>query len=221
MKLLCILILLNYISSLYFDLMFDTETCFEDSFSKYSIILIEYKTLIVNDKNDVNNDGYYDFKLKDPMTKRVIDSLKGTYSYEGKVYFTVPDTEKYLICVQGITPSNSRESRKRNRKRSIKFNINISTTEVKYNSTTLDHDELADEDFFKIVNNKIKALSDVTNNIEEFQQKDINDEEEFTNFQTNNNSTLLYIILFQIILILLVMIYSCLSLKTQIRRIVN
>ena len=221
MKLLFILILLNYTNSLYFDLLFDKETCFEDSFSKHSIILVEYKTLTVKDKNNINNDGYYDFKLKDHMTKRVIDSMKATYSYEGKVYFTVPDTDKYLICVQGIISSNGRESRSTNRKRSIKFNINISTTEEKYKTTTLDHDELADEDFFKIVNNKIKALSDVTNNIEAFQQKDINDEEEFTNFQTNNNSTLLYIILLQIILILVIMIYSCLSLKVQIRKIIN
>ena len=209
-----ILSILQLTKQLYFDLFKDKETCFEDTLSKGSILIIQYKTLKVTDNNLYNKEGYYLFNLKDPLTNRLIDVLIGDYIYEGKVYFQVRTTDRYLICV--IANINTMTSIEK----SYKFNVIIATTE-EYELIKINDSEIADVQFFNQARNIIKSLYDTTSIIEEFQNKDIENEEDFTNFQKSNNQLLLYIILAQIVLIVIIIIYSSCLLSTHIKRIVN
>lgn len=209
-----ILSILHFTKQLYFDLFKDKETCFEDTLTRGSILIIQYKTLKVTDNNTYNKEGYYLFNLKDPLTERLIDVLIGDYIYEGKVYFQVRTTDRYLICaIANINTITSIE-------KSLKFNLIIATTE-EYKSIKINESEIADASFFDQARNKIESLYDTTSIIQEFQNKDLENEEDFTNFQKNNNQLLLYIILAQIILILIIIIYSSCLLSTQIKKIVN
>ena len=114
-----ILIIFNFtnkINTLYFDLHQYKETCFTDEFVEKSVAIIQYKVMDHYDTVYDTDGGYFHFtiqsldlvgsdeeynNLNESKNKKMrLDNLTGT-ELNGKLYYIIPNTNIYMICVKG------------------------------------------------------------------------------------------------------------------------
>lgn len=214
-------VLVSYSKSLYFDLYSYKETCFTDEFVEGSVVILQYRTMKIYDEPPVAESGFFKFKIhvvdmeiyknQDKKDTPIIKTqeLIGK-NLHGKLYYVVPETNIYMICVQG----NSKSFLYKGSKDSVKFNLAIETNDK---VVDLPHDELPKNDHLKELQDDANDINSRLNSILHIQIFTNEIEDQFSELQKQNNNILFFMTIFQIILIVGIFFYTYIQLKKAIR----
>lgn len=205
--------LLSTINALYFDLYTNRDSCFIEEFTDESVAIIQYRVMKDIDHSLFDRKlGFYRFTFKLHNDKIVKEEIIGE-EVEGKIYYVIPTSDTYEICVRGIdVPALF------NNEKSIKFSISIDTNDSIVN---LSHEQLPDNQQLKIIDDKVQHIQSKIVNINRLQMMSMNQEEDFSEFQTENSKLLMIMTLVQIGIILGLFLYTCVSLKSQVKNIMS
>lgn len=193
--------------SLFFDLFHDYESCFTDEYASETIVIIQFRPFMHYDLNEELKEGHYTFNIKKSENNEIVQTLLGT-KLEDKVFFIVKESGNYNICVKG-----NKASKLFKQIHYIKFSLTIETDDKVVN---LPHDDLPDNQNLGLLEKKVQILSIKTHNIIKSQQTNIEVEDKFSEFQLNNSHTLLIMTIVQIVIIVLLFLYTCTSLKNSL-----
>lgn len=216
--------IIAFTNQLYFDVFSHRDICFEDTFFEGSANIISYHTFLVFDHNENDKEGFYFFNIFDSENNNsFVNTLLGTNFYQGKVVFNPTTSSRFKICIscndKAIELYNEELKKYQSTQpKSIKFTIDITNSDT---SISLNHDNLADEDFYSILDGKVKTLNSNIELIEKLQENDIDNEEVFSENLKNNYSVLLIITIIQVVLILIVTLLSLFTLNSKIKKIIN
>ena len=210
------ILLLTNVNSLYFDLEKNKETCFHEEFFNDTAAIIQYKPLKHYEKLRKEQLGFFEFTFKSKNEIRPPVTLYGD-QIEGKVIFIIPESDSYEICVKAISDQEFLYESK-GRTPMIKFSMTIDTNE---RAIDFPHDSLPNNIDMVTLDEKLRHLDRSVVNIIKQQDFGIENEERFTEFQKENNNSLLIITLAQIGIIIVVFLYTCLSLKSQIKYVIG
>jgi hypothetical protein len=211
-----IVLLLTTVNSLYFDLEKNKETCFHEEFFNDSAAIIQYKPLKSFEKLKKEPVGFFQFTFKSYNESKQPIILYGE-EIEGKVIFIIPESDSYEICIKAISNQDIIYESKI-RSPMIKFSLTIDTNE---RAIDFPHDSLPNNIHMVTIDEKLRHLDRSVTNIIKQQDFGLENEDRFTEFQKENNNTLLIITLIQIGLIIGVFLYTCLSLKSQVKYVIG
>ena len=198
------LILLSNINSLSRGLFFNKEKCFYEYLYKKMNMVFTYEIL---DKDiNLSESQKTFFKIyvqlaENPMTFKYFfgSKLKGKFSYN------IEKNGKYKICIL----SNDKEIFKN--KTFLHLDFRLQSSEEIYSS------KYARGKDFKKVNNTISLLFSKVNFIEKIQNYEIEVEDKFSDKQIGTSKRLLFLTVFQIIIICIFGFYHILSLRRQFK----
>lgn len=202
--------LISNLKPLFFDLKKNTETCFAEELNEESIAIIQFKLMKVFAKTISSNNGYYKFHIRSTSDDKSNNKEFIANQIEGKIYYIVPKSDIYEICVIGLNESIIYDSSNNIAKLSISIDSNDSIG-------NLSHSDLPQNTDLQIVEERIQTVQGKISNVSKHQKRSIKLEEEFAHFQTHNSRILLIMSICQISIILLIFLYFTLYLRKQIK----
>lgn len=200
----------NKVSSFYINIYKIQRTCLYEQFIVETIGIVRFKPY----KFLNNPDPSIDFLNIEIMNYDQTKTYESLYSKktESKIFFVVPETNTYTICIRALSHKNIYE-RSNNGKERLKYQISIESNE---SLSTFSYDEAGSSEEMRLINDNIKRIFLTMSSIESLSELEIEKEEEFSTFQNENNFYILVITIIQIMIILLIFIYTYCSLKSKI-----
>eukprot|EP00340_Litonotus_pictus_P007058 CAMPEP_0170520388 /NCGR_PEP_ID=MMETSP0209-20121228/5693_1 /TAXON_ID=665100 ORGANISM="Litonotus pictus, Strain P1" /NCGR_SAMPLE_ID=MMETSP0209 /ASSEMBLY_ACC=CAM_ASM_000301 /LENGTH=226 /DNA_ID=CAMNT_0010806661 /DNA_START=1 /DNA_END=681 /DNA_ORIENTATION=- len=208
--------LLSVISSmngLFFDVYSTKEVCFMEEFVEDSVAIIQYKTFETYINVPETDKGFFSFDIHSVQSERMNTVTLLGKQVEGKVYFVVPEANFYMICVKGNPKSFLFR-----KTTTIKIGINIDPNDKIVNFS---HDELPKNKHFKELDDKVKSINNKANYFMKMQSLNTDLEETFSEFQTQNSKTLLFMTVFEVIVIIGTFFFTYVRLRKAMRTEIN
>lgn len=215
-----VLLSIKTTNSLYFDLFSNKETCFTDEFVSDSVVIIQYKLLDEYETVLEIEDGFFFFNIHaldlelyqqtGEENKIKTEKLVGKM-LEGKVYYVVPETNIYLICVKG----NNRSFIYRGNK-SVKFSISIDSNDK---VVDLPHSEIPKNEHMKELEDNFIDINKKISNSMKIQKWGAQVEDEFSELQKSNTHALMFMTIIELILVIGMFVFSYFRLRKAIQTI--
>ena len=193
-------------SSLYFDISSTRPTCFNDEFHKGKVAIIQYQTINQFDNSyEHAHSPLFTFTITEHETNKHKEALQGI-KLQGKVYFIIPKSMFYNICVKGNPDSYLFRKEK-----SVQISMSILTND-KFPPFFYENKIPKDKDFKKFTD-LLDSMTSNTIDILKGQAVSMTMEEEFSDFQKISFHNLLIFTVIQIICIVILSVWQVYSIR--------
>lgn len=183
------------------------ENCFADEFAQNSVAIISYTTVHNHPINTEFEEGHFIFKLKN-LDSSAPEEIIIAKKIEDKILYNVKEGGNFKLCVKGNQSSPIYKGT------TINYVSLIIENEFKEKELPLQNIPLNKD--LEALEEKIKELGKEVSKVSRSQKSSLDSEEEFSAFQIQNANTLLLATIAEIAIIILLMLYTCISLKKSL-----
>lgn len=202
LQLFLILLCINISTQLYFHIEKGIQKCFHDDFYSDTTVIIEYRVLTnLGSIEEIDYPaGKIIFSIIEDKTEKQLFEFREQH-IRGKFSFHLNEGAKVLICIDSLYSPWFRD----NQYLEVSYQVNTSEDKVDKDTAT--------EKEFSGVENKIHELLKMCSEVEEMQTDQIQAEDNFSDSQISNSSSIIIFTIIQLVIILIAGVFEFINIK--------